>query len=167
MGTPYTPTETSPFTTRHLSSSRGKEAEAMTTMSVTEQQEIFELFDKVGDNKIALSQIGQVIRALGQNPTEEACLKMMEAIGGEKPDPKKRIPFNDFAPLISTPVKTPGSEADYLEGFHAFDRDSNGLVSVAELRNVLGTLGERLTDVELDQLLQGVEVNYDGKVDYS
>ena len=50
---------------------------------------------------------------------------------------------------MSTPVKTPGSEADYLEGLRAFDRDSNGLISVAELRNALGALGERLADPEV------------------
>lgn len=139
----------------------------MTTMSTVERKEAFELHDKVGDGKIALSQIGQVIRALGENPTENECQNLMVTVGGEKPDKNKRITFNDFAPLISTPVKTQGSQDDYIEGFRAFDRDGNGLISVAELRNVLATLGERLTDGELDQLLQSVEVNYDGKVDYS
>jgi Ca2+-binding EF-hand superfamily protein len=33
-------------------------------------QETFNLFDQRGDGKIAASQLGDVLRALGQNPTE-------------------------------------------------------------------------------------------------
>lgn len=33
-------------------------------------QEAFQLFDIRGDNKIHISQIGNALRALGQNPTE-------------------------------------------------------------------------------------------------
>lgn len=36
----------------------------------TEFQEAFQLFDSRGDNKIHVSQIGDALRALGQNPTE-------------------------------------------------------------------------------------------------
>lgn len=35
-----------------------------------EMQETFQLFDSRGDNKIHISQIGNALRALGQNPTE-------------------------------------------------------------------------------------------------
>lgn len=36
----------------------------------TEFQEAFQLFDNRGDGKINVGQIGDVLRALGQNPTE-------------------------------------------------------------------------------------------------
>lgn len=35
-----------------------------------EYQEAFSLFDNRGDGKINVSQLGDVLRALGQNPTE-------------------------------------------------------------------------------------------------
>ena len=35
-----------------------------------EFQETFSLFDNRGDGKICSSQLGEVLRALGQNPTE-------------------------------------------------------------------------------------------------
>lgn len=37
---------------------------------ITEVQETFNLFDQRGDGKIAAAQLGDVLRALGQNPTE-------------------------------------------------------------------------------------------------
>lgn len=36
----------------------------------SEFQEAFQLFDSRGDNKIHVNQIGDALRALGQNPTE-------------------------------------------------------------------------------------------------
>lgn len=40
------------------------------TYSCAEFQEAFYLFDNRGDGKINVSQLGDVLRALGQNPTE-------------------------------------------------------------------------------------------------
>jgi len=37
---------------------------------LTEFQEAFQLFDNRGDGKINVNQIGDALRALGQNPTE-------------------------------------------------------------------------------------------------
>ena len=49
-----------------------------------------------------------------------------------------------------------------------FDKEGNGTVNSAELRHVLGTLGEKLSEEEIDQLLTGHEdnngqINYEGK----
>ena len=40
-----------------------------------EFQEAFQLFDSRGDGKIHISQIGDVLRALGQNPIESEVKK--------------------------------------------------------------------------------------------
>lgn len=39
-------------------------------IEILEFQEAFSLFDNRGDGKINVSQLGDVLRALGQNPTE-------------------------------------------------------------------------------------------------
>ncbi|XP_063120543.1 myosin light chain 6B isoform X3 [Rattus norvegicus] len=42
-----------------------------------EFREAFELFDRVGDGKILYSQCGDLMRALGQNPTNAEVLKVL------------------------------------------------------------------------------------------
>ena len=46
-----------------------------------------------------------------------------------------------------------------------FDKEGNGTVNSAELRHVLGTLGEKLSEEEIDQLLTGHEDN-NGQINY-
>lgn len=46
-----------------------------------------------------------------------------------------------------------------------FDRDGSGRIEVGELRNTLATLGERLSDAQLDEMLRAADQNSDGHVD--
>ena len=78
------------------------------------------------------------------------------------------ITLDDFLPILWTisQAPDPGSYEDFFEGLKVFDKDGNGNVNSAELRHVLSSLGEKLTNEEIDILLKGQEdangnVNYD------
>lgn len=49
-------------------------------LSLTEFRDAFSLFDKRGDGKIDSDQVGDVIRALGLNPTEADVKKIVGEI---------------------------------------------------------------------------------------
>ncbi|GBO46010.1 Myosin-2 essential light chain [Araneus ventricosus] len=54
---------------------------------LTDFQDAFSLFDSRGDGKISISQLGDVLRALGQNPTEaevKKCCHQLKPVCGEK-----------------------------------------------------------------------------------
>ncbi|XP_064396855.1 myosin-2 essential light chain-like [Halichondria panicea] len=116
----------------------------------------FALFDKRGDNKIDATQIGDIMRALGLNPTEAELKKIVKEVD---PNGHKRISFEEFLPLFNSQKqkKEQGSTEDFIEGLKVFDKEGNGYINSAELRHVLTSLGEKLTDDEVDVLLSGVE----------
>ncbi|XP_065174433.1 myosin-2 essential light chain-like [Sycon ciliatum] len=131
---------------------------------LAEHRDAFSLFDKKGDGKIDLNQLGDVLRALGQNPKTSEVKKMAQDV-----DPRgaKRLGFEEFLPILNSVRKksAQGTQEEFIEGLKVFDRDGNGTVSSVELRHVLTSLGEKLTDEEVDQLLVGME-DAQGQVQY-
>ncbi|XP_073698053.1 myosin light chain 1, skeletal muscle isoform [Garra rufa] len=133
-------------------------------------REAFGLFDRVGDSKVAFNQIADIMRALGQNPTNKEVTKIL---GNPTADDmaNKRVDFEGFLPMLQFVVNSPNKATyeDYVEGLRVFDKEGNGTVMGAELRIVLSTLGEKMNEAEIDALMQGQEdengcVNYEAFV---
>ena len=117
---------------------------------------------------------------MGQNPTESDVKKFTHQL---KPD--DRISFEVFLPiyqvrelkdLLTTQLKLISFQAiskqrsgdtadDFIEGLRHFDKDASGFISSAELRHLLTTLGEKLSDEEVEQLLNNQE-DSQGNVNY-
>lgn len=62
-------------------------------------EESFLLYDRCGDNKIDCSQIGEVLRALGINPTEYEIKKIIKEIDSTG---EKRVSFGEFYPMFQS-----------------------------------------------------------------
>eukprot|EP00013_Stygamoeba_regulata_P028936 CAMPEP_0177650320 /NCGR_PEP_ID=MMETSP0447-20121125/11878_1 /TAXON_ID=0 /ORGANISM="Stygamoeba regulata, Strain BSH-02190019" /LENGTH=151 /DNA_ID=CAMNT_0019153179 /DNA_START=90 /DNA_END=545 /DNA_ORIENTATION=- len=126
-------------------------------------QRIFDTFDNDDDGIISTAELGVAIRASGKNPSEAEMKKMIEEIGGEG----AKIDFNKFKELQKRKMPMAADqEADIRHAFHALDRDGNGYILEAELRQLLMNLGEGLQSNEVDMLLKYVEVNSAGEIHY-
>ncbi|XP_037345214.1 myosin light chain 1, skeletal muscle isoform [Pungitius pungitius] len=137
---------------------------------IDDYREAFGLFDRVGDNKVAYIQIADIMRALGQNPTNKEVGKLL---GMPSPEDmaSKRVDFEGFLPMLQSIINSPNKAVldDYVEGLRVFDKEGNGTVMGAELRIVLATLGEKMNEAEIDALMTGQEdengcVNYEAFV---
>ncbi|KAK5847885.1 hypothetical protein PBY51_016978 [Eleginops maclovinus] len=128
-------------------------------------KEAFGLFDRVGDSQVAFNQVADIMRALGMNPTNKDVTKIL---GSPSADDmvNKRLNFEAFLPMLKQVDAQPkGTYDDYVEGLRVFDKEGNGTVMGAELRIVLSTLGEKMTEPEIDALMAGQE-DENGSVHY-
>jgi len=55
---------------------------------------------------------------------------------------------------------------EICDAFKVFDKEDNGFISAAELRHTLTSLGEKLTDEEVDELLNQSDLEGDGQIKY-
>jgi calmodulin len=55
---------------------------------------------------------------------------------------------------------------DLREAFKIFDKNGDGKIDPKELRHVMTNLGEKLTDDEVDEMIQTADADGDGKVNY-
>jgi len=128
-----------------------------------ELKEGFSLFDSDGDGLISTKDIGKVMRALGQNLTEDdlsKLVKRVEAKGGSQ------IDFPKFLSLMEEKKKeTKDSEDDIKKAFEVFDTEKTGKISVGEFRHVITNLGEKMTDAEADELIADANPSGD-QIDY-
>uniref|UniRef100_A0A2K5LBN3 Myosin light polypeptide 6 n=1 Tax=Cercocebus atys TaxID=9531 RepID=A0A2K5LBN3_CERAT len=89
--------------------------------------------DQTTEFKETFHQCGEVMRALGQNPTNT---KVLKVLGNPKSDEVnvKVLDFEHFLPMLQTVAKNKdqGTYEDYVEGLWVSDKEGNGTVMDAE-----------------------------------
>ncbi|KAM0125636.1 hypothetical protein ACHAQE_003174 [Botrytis cinerea] len=152
-------------------------ADSLTEEQVSEFKEAFSLFDKNGDEQcretaliygsigqITSKELGTVMRSLGQNPSESELQDMINEVDA---DNNGTIDFPEFLTMMARKMKDTDSEEEIREAFKVFDRDNNGFISAAELRHVMTSIGEKLTDDEVDEMIREADQDGDGRIDYN
>jgi len=134
-------------------------------MSATNEQieECFTLFDAKKQGYLEKDQLGTVLRALGKNPTEKELKEILAEVGNNK------IDLNQVKTIYKTKkLKTPyDQDKEMRDAFKALDKENNGQIQEAELRQILGNLGDALTTQEVNALMREVKVDANGGIDYN
>jgi len=125
----------------------------LTQSDIEDVKEVFDLFDfwDGRDGEVDGFKVGELLRCAGLNPTNATVQKN----GGTGKFGEKQYKFEEILPIYEQVSKETdaGTFADFMEAFKTFDREGQGFISAAEMRHVLGTLGERLSDEEVDEIL--------------
>lgn len=139
-------------------------ASQLTDREMDDLRDNFGLYDTVGDGKVESSNVGQVLRSCGLNPTKAEVEKVKRDLD---PNGNKRISFEEFVPVMMSfrSRKHKYGQESFIDSLKVFDNDGSGTISSGELRHVLTSLGERLRDEDVDTLIQGFEDNT-GQINY-
>ncbi|XP_057332167.1 myosin light chain 1 isoform X1 [Microplitis mediator] len=111
----------------------------------------FSIYDADGTNVIDAVDLGNVLRALNLNPTNMTIEKM----GGTTKRGEKTLTIEEFLPIFEQLKndKDQGTYEDFLECLKLYDKQENGTMLAAELSNMLVTVGEKLEDAQVEEIL--------------
>eukprot|EP00041_Stephanoeca_diplocostata_P004979 m.54208 g.54208 ORF g.54208 m.54208 type:complete len:135 (+) comp15491_c0_seq1:71-475(+) len=104
----------------------------------------FDLFDKNGEGSIPAASLGPALRALGKAPSEEQVQEMLAGASSVNLEQ-----FTAFAGQVEEPAKD-----DVMEAFATFDTNNNGYIALPELKHLMKSLGEGLSDAEIQGLVK-------------
>ena len=93
----------------------------LTSDTLNEYKEMFDIFDEAGDETISNEEIGKVMIALGENPSTEKIEKIVVDIDYNGDG---KVDFDEFTCLmVKTLADSDKAEEELVEVFNRFDKD--------------------------------------------
>lgn len=71
----------------------------------------------------------------------------------------------EFLALMSHVGSAQDTEDELRNAFHVFDKDGSGTISASEMREVLKTLGEDLSEKEINEIMSAADTDGDKSID--
>lgn len=152
----------------------------------TEVKETFKLFDQEGGGSIRIREIGTVMRSLGLSPPEAVLTgfrteaRKADEYGSDKVEYSMFLGFVKRASELSS--KQDADMAKELKGVktgihHFIDKippkqlreSPPDTVKVADLRHLMATMGEKLSEEELEEFVKDIRAScevVEGRVNY-
>ncbi|KAM7435700.1 Troponin C [Porites harrisoni] len=111
----------------------------------------FQYFDKDNSGFITTKELGNLMRSLGENPTENELQSIINVVDM---DENGVMDFQEFVQLMSKKNQYGLDATEAKEAFRIFDRDDRGYVLTSELRQAFRSLEEDIPESELDEILE-------------
>merc|ERR1712241_1023131 len=127
----------------------------------------FDLFDTKKVEFLSADDLGEIMRAMGFRPTEDELKEILEEIDE---DGSGEIEFGEFSQLCAKfLVEEPEEKtmkAELKEAFRCFDKEASGFITTGQLREIIGELDPRLTEEDLDGIIDEIDEDGSGTMDF-
>jgi len=133
----------------------------------------FEMFtSETPDGLLGTIELDKVLRMLGAEPNAQELKSVMDEFALTD---NGKMSLDDFLDLMERQlVSCMKGEEDcdkkfvklMLDSFYWLDKDHDGVLTKKELETAFVMCGEKLSEAELDEIMNDFDRNCDGKVDY-
>ncbi|KOO21679.1 calmodulin [Chrysochromulina tobinii] len=134
-------------------------------MDETKKGDIIEAFGIHGNNAPTVDKhiFGIVLRSVGMNPTNDEIADMFQkGSKGGMIDATTCV-----AMAIGFLAKSKDNDKELREAFAVFDKEKEGKISAAELRQVISNLGEKVDEDEIEDMMKEADRDGSGTIDYA
>jgi calmodulin len=131
---------------------------------VKEIKEAFGLYDTDNDGLINIEQLECAYKCLGLNLQQSELHDIFEDYSVD--NNKTKINFINFVNYLKSRSKNFDIEIELMECFKSFDKDGDGKINKKEMKYLLLSIGEKLKDEEIDEIVSIVDTTGDGVITY-
>ena len=125
---------------------------------------IFRLYDEDKDGFVDLIYLAEMMRSAGAIFLDNELERPMETIRNN--NGADIFTQKDYIELCLKFTNNDETEEDLIEAFKFWDTDNSGRVSTDEIRRALTTLGDKLSEDEINALVKEADPNNIGAIDY-
>ncbi|XP_039954892.1 troponin C isoform X1 [Bactrocera neohumeralis] len=140
--------------------------EDLTPEQIAVLQKAFNSFDHQKCGSISTEMVADILRLMGQ-PFDKKILE--ELIDEVDEDKSGRLEFEEFVQLAAKFIVEEDDEAmqkELREAFRLYDKQGNGYIPTSCLREILRELDDQLTNEELDIMIEEIDSDGSGTVDF-
>jgi len=126
----------------------------------------FDMFDQQKTGAIHTSKVSTILRTLGQSFEEKELQELIKEIDA---DGSGELEFDEFLALTAKFLVEEDAEAmqeELRDAFRMYDKEGNGYIKTAQLKEILRALDDKLTDDELDEMIAEIDTDGSGTVDF-
>ncbi|KAI1877917.1 uncharacterized protein JN550_000099 [Neoarthrinium moseri] len=127
-------------------------------------KDLFDSYDPDKDGSITVEEFAKVMSsAPGKQPTQAEVEQIIKEVDL---DGDGTINFNEFITMMTGQPYPPKDEedAEYSKAWKEYEPSLNGSITASQFRQLMNGLGDPVTDVEVEQLLNNVDG--EGKLSY-
>nr|P06707.1 RecName: Full=Troponin C, isotype alpha [Astacus leptodactylus] len=133
---------------------------------VSALQKAFDSFDTDSKGFITPETVGIILRMMGVKISER---HLQQVISETDEDGSGEIEFEEFAELAAKFLSEEDEEAlkkELKEAFRIYDRGGDGYITTQVLREILKELDNRLTEDNLDEIIEEIDEDGSGTIDF-
>ena len=139
------------------------EEEYITDEQRKDLQDIFDQFDKDKDGKISGKELANAMVSMGQNSTDDEINEMMREVDLNQDG---KIDFDEFMILMTKSSPDTQAEEEVINEFRVFDKEGNGLIASSELKHIMMTIGDKMSEEEAEEMVNEADIDEDGMINY-
>ncbi|XP_034654472.1 neo-calmodulin-like [Drosophila subobscura] len=136
----------------------------LTPEQIKEIRDAFSVYDRENTGSITCRELGVVLRSLGQTPTEAELYDMIEEVDA---DSSGSIEFVEFLQMMAKKYQVLNLDESVMAAFRVFDSDEDGYITVQEMRSVIDSLGQKMSDQEFDDMFRVADRDNDGQLSFA
>ena len=125
-----------------------------TTVHINKEQlkqlkETFDFIDQDRDGVISKDDLQTILVSLGQKPTDKQVKDMLNEVTGS-------VDFARFLSMFASKMEAADPEELIRNAFTCFDEDCDGFINLNEFKELLMTMGLRLTEQQVHNLFDAL-----------